>query len=110
MKLIDIFRSSYQFEISNIKNLFKAENIYYQVRGEAMDSAAGIGGMGNDGMRIAVEEGDYSRAREILENAGFAGENISETQNPDRKSQFNKWLIGIIAILITLALLSLFAG
>ena len=95
MNYIDVFRTSDRHEIAILKNLFDEENITYRTHGEAMDSAANIGGLGNDGMRIEVEESERERAAEIIKRSGFLGQphNISQTE----RKKTSSWKMGVCA-------------
>ncbi len=71
MNFITVFNSNQSFQISIVKNLFDREKINYRIPDEFMDSAAGIGGLGINGMHVQVLEEDVVRAKVILKDAGF---------------------------------------
>ncbi|WP_010227583.1 putative signal transducing protein [Gillisia marina] len=71
MNFITVFNSNQSFQISIVKNLFDREKINYRIPDEFMDSAAGIGGLGINGMHVQVLEEDVMRAKVILKDAGF---------------------------------------
>jgi hypothetical protein len=108
MKYVDIFRTSDRNELAIIKNLFDEENIAYQTQGEAMDSAANIGGMGNYGLRIAVEENQQQKAVEIIKRSGFIEQPL-ETGKPNaKKPQIGKGMLFVLAALVVLVAIVLF--
>lgn len=108
MNYIDIFRTSDRHELSILKNLFDEENIAYRTHGEAMDNAANIGGLGNDGMRIEVEEGERERASEIIKRSGFLGQSRRIAHPERRKPQVGKWVIIVLALLVVLVAIIFF--
>ncbi len=71
MNFITVFNSNQSFQISIVRNLFDREKINYRIPDEFMDSAAGIGGLGINGMHVQVLEEDVVRAKVILKDAGF---------------------------------------
>ncbi len=71
MNFITIFNTTEAFKLAIIKNLFDMENIQYRVFDEFTNSAAGIAGIGINGMRIQVIEDDLERAEKILGQAEF---------------------------------------
>lgn len=54
-----------------VKNLFATENINFRIPDEFLDSAAGIAGLGINGIRVQVLEEDVFRAKLLLKEAGF---------------------------------------
>ncbi len=104
MKYFDIFRTSDRNEISIIKNLFNDEDINYRTYGEATDSAANIGALGTNGLRIKVAEGDRVKAAKIIQSTGLLGETNKDSNSHIRMSQKEKWLL-IAAIFILLLIL-----
>ncbi len=71
MNFITIFNTPQSFKIAIIRNLFDMENIHYRVFDEFTNNAAGIAGLGINGIRVQVIEEDLIRAQEILERAEF---------------------------------------
>jgi len=114
MNYVNVFRTSDRHELSILKNLFDDENIAYKTYGEAMDSAANIGGLGNDGMRIEVEESERERATEIIKRSGFldnsyTGKTFQQTSHSARrKPQVAKWVLVLLASLVVLVAIIFF--
>ncbi|WP_037317613.1 DUF2007 domain-containing protein [Salegentibacter sp. Hel_I_6] len=100
MRYIDIFRTTDRNELSIIKNLFDEENIAYRSHGEATDNAAGLAGLGNDGMRIEVEESQKDKAAQIIKRTGFLGERTNLANSSRTRPQVGKWVIFILAALV----------
>ena len=71
MSYVTIINTPDAFKIGIIKNLFDMEKIPYRIFDEFMNSAAGIGGLGINGMRIQVLKEDFMRAQTILGKADF---------------------------------------
>ena len=71
MNFITILNTSNAFEIAIIRNLFDMENIQYKIFDESTSSAAGLAGLGINGMRVQVLKADFLRAQRILEKADF---------------------------------------
>ena len=71
MNFVTIVNTPDTFKIGIIKNLFDMEQISYRIFDEYMNSAAGIGGLGINGMRIQVLKEDFMRAQTILAKADF---------------------------------------
>ncbi|MCF4100438.1 DUF2007 domain-containing protein [Gillisia sp. M10.2A] len=71
MDFITILNSPNAFEIAIIRNLFDMENIQYKIFDESISSAAGLAGLGINGMRVQVLKADFLRAKRILEKADF---------------------------------------
>jgi len=71
MNFITVLNTTQSFKIAIIKNLFDMENIQYRIFDEFTNSAAGIAGIGINGMRVQVIEDDLVRAQNILEQAEF---------------------------------------
>ncbi|SKB47608.1 Putative signal transducing protein [Salegentibacter holothuriorum] len=108
MNYVNVFRTSDRHELSILKNLFDDENIAYKTYGEAMDSAANIGGLGNDGMRIEVEESERERAAEIIKRSGFLGQSHNISKPARRKPQVAKWVLVLLALLVVLVAIIFF--
>ena len=108
MRYIDIFRTTDRNELSIIKNLFDHENISYRTHGEATDNAAGLAGLGNDGMRIEVEESQKDKATEIIKRTGFLGQSHNIAQPKRRKPQIGRWVIIVLALLVVFVSIILF--
>lgn len=108
MKYINVFRTSDSNELAIIKNLFDDAEIAYRTKGEAMDSAANIGGMGNYGLQIEVEKSERQRAMTIIERSGFVKQPL-ETEKPTaRKPKIGNWIIVVLAALVVLIAVVLF--
>ncbi len=71
MKFITLLNTPNNFQIAIIKNLFDLQKIQYRITDEAVNSAAGIGGLGINGMRVQVIEEDLMNAKKILEEASI---------------------------------------
>ncbi len=67
MSFVTIINTPDSFKIGIIRNLFEMEDIQYRLLDEFMNSAAGIGGLGINGMRIQVLKEDFMRAQTILD-------------------------------------------
>lgn len=70
MNFITILNTPEAFKIGIIRNLFDTENIQYRIFDEFTNNAAGIGGLGINGIRLQVKEEDVLRAQNILNEAG----------------------------------------
>ena len=108
MNYIDVFRTSDRHELAILKNLFDDENITYRTHGEAMDSAANIGGLGNDGMRIEVEESEREKAAEIIKRSGFLSHSYNISKPERTKPQVGKWVFVLLAALVVLVAIIFF--
>jgi len=71
MNFVTIFNTPQTFKIAIIRNLFDMENIQYRIFDEFTNNAAGIAGLGINGIRVQVIEEDLHRAQRILEGAEF---------------------------------------
>ena len=71
MNFITVFSTPNSFQIAIIRNLFDLEGIAYRIFDDVMNSAAGIAGLGNHGVRVQVSEDDYIKARYIIDKAEF---------------------------------------
>ena len=71
MSFVTIINTPDSFKIGIIRNLFEMEDIQYRLLDEFMNSAAGICGLGINGMRIQVLKEDFMRAQTILDKADF---------------------------------------
>lgn len=108
MRYIDIYRTTDRNELSILKNLFDEEGVAYRTHGEATDNAAGVAGMGNDGMRIEVEESQKDRAAGIIKRTGFLGQSPKIAQPERRRPQIGKWVIIVLALLVVFVAIILF--
>ncbi len=71
MSFITILNTPETFKIAIIRNLFDMDNIQYRIFDEFTNNAAGIAGLGINGIRIQVLEDDLMLAQKILEGANF---------------------------------------
>jgi len=71
MNFITILNSPQSFKIGIIRNLFDMENIQYRVLDEFTSNAAGVAGLGINGIRVQVIEEDLTRAQKLLEDVEF---------------------------------------
>ena len=71
MNFITILNTPEAFNIGIIRNLFDMENIQYRILDQFMDNAAGVGGLGINGIRMQVVEEDLIRAQNILKEANL---------------------------------------
>lgn len=108
MKYIEVFRTSSSNELAIIKNLFDDAEIAYRTKGEAMDSAANIGGMGNYGLQIAVAESHQQKAMKIIERSGFVKQSMETSITSRKKPKIGKWIIVVLAALVVLVAIVLF--
>ncbi|MBE7640783.1 hypothetical protein GUB10_10600 [Salegentibacter sp. BLCTC] len=114
MSYIVVFRTSSRHELSILKNLFDEEGVAYRTYGEAIDSAANIGGLGNDGMRIEVEEDERTKATEIIKRSGlldnpYTGKTFQQMSHSERrKPQVGKWVFVLLAVLVVLVAIIFF--
>ena len=71
MNFIAVFNRIETFQLEIIRNLFDMENIQYRIPDEFVNSAAGVAGLGINGMRVQILEDDIVRAKNILDQAEF---------------------------------------
>lgn len=108
MKYVNVFRTSDSNELAIIKNLFDDAGIAYRTKGEAMDSATNIGGMGNYGLQIEVEKGERQKAMTIIKSSGFVKQPLEVEKPTAKKPKTGNWMIMVLAALVVLIAVVLF--
>lgn len=72
MRYATIYNTVHYSEISIIRNLLEENEIEFHLPDEAVQSAAGMAGLGMAGMRVMVPEEQREQAVAILKSRGFS--------------------------------------
>lgn len=99
MQYITVYRTFDSGELSIIRHRFEDEDLDFKILDEATNSAAGIAGMGANGVRIQVIEPQVATARKYLKELGFTGATMVDRSN-EPKNPARKWIVILLAILI----------
>lgn len=100
MDYFTIYRTHDGAEVSLIKHKFEEEGLNYQVLDEHTNSTAGIEGMGDEGMRIQVQESQLEKAKRILKEIGYLGEWKDDLKKQRRNQPTRKWIFIFLAALV----------
>ncbi len=102
MDYLTIYRTHDSAEVSIIKHKFEEENLNYHILDEHTNSAAGIAGIGGEGMRIQVQESQLDKAKTVLKEIGFLREWKDDSKNQRRNQPAKKWIFIFLAALVLL--------
>lgn len=100
MGYITIYSTNDNAEVSILRNLFEQKDIHYNILGEVTNASAGIAATGNQGIRVQVQEDDRERAKEVLVESGFLGQQKPASRRSPRRPAVNKWVLIFLAALV----------
>lgn len=100
MEYFTIYRTHDSAEVSIIKHKFEEDNLNYHILDEHTNSAAGIAGMGGEGMRVQVRESQIERAKTLLKAMGYLGEWNDDLKKQRRNQPAKKWIFIFLAALV----------
>lgn len=100
MEYFTIYSTNDNAEVSILRNLFEQKEIHYKVLGEVTNASAGIAATGNSGIRVQVREDDRERAKEVLVESGFLGQQKTHSRKSRRRPAVNKWVLIFLAVLV----------
>ena len=107
MGYITVYRTLDSTEVSLIRHKFEDENLDFQVLDEHTNAAAGVAGIGGEGMRIQVEESQKSKAKKYLRELGFLEEKKSDKGLETQPAGKNKWALIFFAALVVIIIVFL---
>ena len=105
MGYITVYRTLDSTEISLIRHKFEDESLDFQVLDEHTNAAAGVAGIGGEGMRIQVEESQKNKAKEYLRELGFLNEKKADKSLETQPGGRSKWVAILFAALVVIIII-----
>lgn len=105
MGFVTIYRTLDSTEIALIRHKFEDADLDFQVLDENTNAAAGVAGIGGQGMRVQVMESQKDKANELLLQLGFLVENDTDKDLEPNPEERNKWTAILFAVLVVLIII-----